>query len=161
MDHSNNFEFVEVATVTEAIAEEVIRLWKDNQVMDDQTRIDRAKEITMLLRSGSGALGGVSTARKVRSRLFNNNYLFEFRCFIAPSYRQPALDTQLVIKTKDFLERSCQHDAEPAIGLVMVVENEALKQWTRTVWAGADFYFAGFTSQGHHIRVSYFKDALI
>jgi hypothetical protein len=161
MNYSHGFEFIEVSGLSEAMAEEVKRLWKENQVMDVQTRNERLKEIAMLVRSQTGELAGVSTARKVRSRLFNNNYLFEFRCFIAPSYRQPALDTQLVVKTKDFLERASKHDREPAIGMVMVVENEILKAWTRTVWAGADFYFAGYTSQGHHIRVSWFKDALI
>jgi hypothetical protein len=161
MDHSHGFEFIEVSSLSEEMSEDVKRLWKENQVMDVQTRNNRLKEIAMLVRSHTGELAGVSTAKKVRSRLFNNNYLFEFRCFIAPAHRQPALDTQLVVKTKDFLERSRQQDDEPAIGLVMVVENEALKQWTRTVWAGADFYFAGYTSQGHHIRVSWFKDALI
>src|SRR5688572_19422066 len=155
MASPRKLEFHEISIVTDSLAEEVKRLWLRNKVVDHQAINERVREVAMTITSDNNELAGVSTVRKVRLSLLNNNYVFELRCFIDPAFRQPALDTKLVIKTKEFLERSSQGHPERPIGLIMVVENEILKQWTRTVWAGADFYFAGFTSHGHHIRVSY------
>ncbi|HMQ01425.1 MAG TPA: hypothetical protein PKC24_16705, partial [Cyclobacteriaceae bacterium] len=81
------------------------------------------------------------------------------RCFISSAYRAPALDTKLLVETKRYFER---HNKANAVGLIMVIENEMIKQnWTKAVWPGADMVFAGNTSEGHHIRLSYFKKAKI
>jgi hypothetical protein len=158
---NHKFKFIEIKIISPEVAAEVRDLWLKSKVMNVQTINERINEISVIVRDEADKLVGVSTVKKSRIKLFDNNYFFEFRCFIDKQSRQPALDTQLVIKTKEFLQRIRNEDPIPAIGLLMVVENEILKQWTRTVWAGADFYFVGYTSKDHHIRVSYFDDVFI
>jgi hypothetical protein len=158
---SSKFDFVSVfGSENREIAEEVKNLWRENNILPETEMNERVKELAIIAKHFDGRLAGVTTVRKTQVPLLNDNYFFEFRCFIAPAFRQPALDTQLVVKTKQLLETVISVD-KPAIGLIMVVENPVLKRWTKAVWAGADFYFAGFTTKGHHLRVSYFKNAMI
>jgi hypothetical protein len=158
---SSNFEFISLfGFLTSEVAEEVKTLWRNNNILTETEMNERVKELAIIARHSDGSLAGVTTVRKTQVPLLNDNYFFEFRCFIAPAFRQPALDTQLVVRTKQLLE-TVTSDDKPAIGLIMVVENPVLKRWTKAVWAGADFYFAGFTTQGHHLRVSYFRNAMI
>src|SRR5688572_12565658 len=161
MIRSSNFEFVPVlSSANESLVEEVAAMWRKNNIIPETEIRERVNEITMVARRPDGMLAGLTTTRKTQVKLLNDNYFYELRCFIDPFFREPALDTQLVVKTKEYLQ-AVKADKNPAIGLIMVVENPVLKRWTKAVWAGADFYFAGFTTQGHHLRVSYFKNALI
>lgn len=158
---SANFEFTPVrSAANDILIEEVKALWRKSSIVPETEMHERALELTMIARHSDGALAGLTTTRRIQVKLFNNNYFYELRCFVAPAFRQPALDTQLVVKTKSYLQ-DLKSENHPAIGLIMVVENKILKRWTKAVWAGADFYFAGFTTKGHHLRVSYFENVFI
>jgi hypothetical protein len=158
---SSNFEFVPVMhSENGALAEEVKALWRKHSIISEPEMGERVAELAVIARHADGRLAGLTTVKKTQVHLLNDNYFYELRCFVDPSFRQPALDTQLVVRTKQFLE-DLKSEGKPAIGLIMVVENPVLKRWTKAVWAGADFYFAGFTTKGHHLRVSYFKSAVI
>lgn len=137
-------------------------MWREYGAMDSEARIDeRARHIVYLIRDASGRVGGVSTARPVRVQLLNNHFFYEFRCYIAPPFRRAGLDTHLVVETKAFLERA-EGSGEKFKGLIMFIENEELKRHkTRAVWPASEMVFAGYTAQGHHIRVGYFKGARI
>jgi hypothetical protein len=142
---------------------QTVALWKKYRVFPDEKIVEtRAGEIAYLAKSETGEVIGVSTVRLEKVKLLNDNYFYEFRCFVSPDSRAPALDTKLVVKTKEFFEQNPDQSDFPVIGLIMVVENELMKaQWTKAIWAGADIVFVGYSSQGHHIRVSYFKGARI
>mgnify|MGYP003577079974 CR=1 FL=1 len=140
----------------------VMGMWRTYRAIDREEMIDkRAKEIVFVIKSSQGEVAGVSTARAVRAEFLNNNFFYEFRCFIAPAFRRPGLDSLLAKKTKDFLVQ--QKDSVTKFkGVLMVVENESLKkQRTKAVWPASGMVFAGYTSKGHHIRVGYFKGARI
>lgn len=141
---------------------EVKALWKHYQAIGhDEVMARRSRELVFIVRGPDGRVGGVSTARPIQVKLLNNHYFYEFRCFIAPPFRRPGLDTLLAVKTKAFLE-SVQGSDSKFKGMLMVIENEALKnQRTKAVWADSQMVFAGYTREGHHIRVGYFKGARI
>ena len=142
--------------------ENAIRLWQNFNTFDDAGVTEqRAKEIVFVAKKGEEVIG-VATVRPLRVKLMNNNYFYEFRCFVSPDHRAPALDTQLLVKTKSFFEDHPDASDFPCIGLVIIIENETIKQnWTKAVWAGTDMIFVGYSSKGDHIRVSYFKGARI
>ena len=122
---------------------------------------ERSGQIVFIVRDVDGGIMGVSTAGPIQMPLFNNNYFYEFRCFIAPPFRAPGLDSMLAAKTKAFLATQ-EESITKYKGLVMIIQNEEMRnQRTKAVWPATGMVFAGYTAQGHHIRVGYFKGARI
>ncbi|MDQ2656352.1 MAG: hypothetical protein M3Y60_02945 [Bacteroidota bacterium] len=137
-------------------------MWRKYGVITGEEMIaKRASEIVFVIRGKNGEVGGVSTVRPVRAKFLNYHFFYEFRCFIAPHFRAPGLDSLLAKKTGEFLEK--QNDSVSKFkGMLMIVENQALRvQRTKAVWPASGMVFIGYTSQGHHIRVGYFKGARI
>ena len=144
------------------VREAVKALWRTYRALEGEALLEeRSRQIVFAVRDEPRGIGGVSTARPVQIPLLNNNYFYEFRCFIAPPFRTPGLDSLLAVKTKSFLEG--QKDSGTKFkGLVMVIENEEMKkQRTKAIWPASGMVFAGYTPQGHHIRVGYFRGARI
>lgn len=142
--------------------EKVKALWRKYRAIDIESEIEkRSDEIVYIIKDQEGEVAGVSTVRPVQAKFLNNHFFYEFRCFIAPPFRAPGLDSFLAVKTKSFLEQ--QNDSgEKFKGLLMIIENEELKkQRTKAVWPASEMVFAGYTAKGHHIRVGYFKGARI
>ena len=140
----------------------VKEMWKKYGAIETDDRMEsRARQIVFIVKDPKGEIAGVSTVRPIRARFLNNHYFYEFRCFIAPPFRTPGLDSVLAMKTKLYLEQ--QEDSIYRFkGLLMIVENAQLKkQRTKAVWPASGMVFAGYTPKGHHIRVGYFKGARI
>jgi hypothetical protein len=140
----------------------VQQLWRRHGVLKRDDVIEsRSRQIVFVVANRDGEVGGVSTARPIQGPFLNNNFFYEFRCFVVPSFRSPGLDSLLALKTKDFLE-TLPESGSKYKGIVMLIENEVLKkQRTKAVWPATGMVFAGYTSQGHHIRIGYFKGARI
>jgi hypothetical protein len=140
--------------------QQAITLWKRfNTFLTDEVTVQRAAEIVFVAKKNDEVVG-VTTVRPLKVKLLNDNYFYEFRIFISPDHRTPGLDALLAVKTKEFFETNAAESDFPCIGLVIIVENEKMKQnWNRAVWPDIDMVFAGYTPQGNHIRVSYFKGA--
>ena len=141
---------------------QVKALWRKYRALEAEELLEeRSRQIVFIVRTPEGETGGVSTVRPVQVRLLNNHYFYEFRCFIAPPFRAPGLDSLLALKTKSFLE-GLPNPGTKFKGLLMVIENEDLKrQRTKAVWPATGMVFAGYNPEGHHIRVGYFKGARI
>jgi hypothetical protein len=140
----------------------VKEMWRKYSALDGEELIEkRSKEIVYIIKNDAGEVGGVSTVRTVQAKFLNDNYFYEFRCFIAPPFRAPALDTLVTVKTKSFLQEQ-EGSGTRIKGLLMIIENELIKkQRTKAVWPSSEMVFAGYTAQGHHVRVGYFKGARI
>ena len=137
-------------------------MWRQFRAIEGESQIEkRSAEIVYIIKNGEGQVAGVSTARAVQVPFLNNHFFYEFRCFIAPHFRIPGLDSLLVVKSKSFLQE--QKDSEKKFkGLLMIIENEGIKMHrTKAIWSSSDMVFAGYNSKGHHIRVGYFKGARI
>lgn len=147
-------------TNDQMLKEEVILFWKKSDVLDDFTRQQRADEVVYIVRDGESNIIGVSTVAKMIHEPLDN-YIYLFRCFIAAIDRAPGLDTQLIIKTKDFLESIYNTETPMAVGLLVVVQSEQLKKWNKAVWSGSDMMYIGNTTDGDPVRIYYFKGAKI
>jgi hypothetical protein len=140
----------------------ITQLWKKEGVLNDENIIDaRLGQVVYLVRDAeSGALAGVSTAEKIKVQALNNNYFYEFRCFIGVGFRAAGLDIKLCKSTIDYLETIVKEDVTKPIGVFTILENETLKSIPRmrsAYWPVTDMYFVGFTSSGNSIHVHYFK----
>jgi hypothetical protein len=156
-----SFQFVE-GPVSQEIGEKVIKLWTEFAKISAVEAERRLKELVLVLTYRSGEIIGVSTAVKTHFPQINN-YVYAYRCFIHPQFRAPALDTQMIVRTKDHLQRLNVLDPEnKCVGIMVVVQNEVLKsQWKQAVWQGAEMIYVGNTQKGHHIRIGYCKGARI
>jgi len=156
-----SFQVVE-GPVSEEIAAKVITLWTESAKISAREAERRLHELVLLLTYKSGEIIGVSTAVKTHFPQIHN-YVYAYRCFIHPEFRAPALDTQMIVRTKNHLQELCAVDIEnKCVGIMVVVQNEILKnQWKQAVWQGADMIYVGNTPKGHHIRIGYFKGARI
>ncbi len=148
------------------VSGEINTLWLNEGALDDERRREeRVKQAVYIIRhSESGKLVGVSTAKKNKFKDLNNNYFYEFRCYISEGHRAAGLDVKLSKITIDFLESISQQDADKPIGVIAILENELLKKeafWRRAFWPENRMYFIGYNSAGNPIRVRYFKGARI
>ncbi|MEX2234374.1 MAG: hypothetical protein WD824_19570 [Cyclobacteriaceae bacterium] len=141
--------------------EQVKALWQKYQAIEGDQMIEkRVKQIVFIIKN-EDEVCGVSTARPVQAKFLNGHFFYEFRCFIAPPFRAPGLDTLLAVKTKSFLS-GLDESGTKFKGMLMIVENQELKnQRTKAIWPESEMVFAGYTPKGHHIRIGYFKGARI
>lgn len=156
-----SFQFVE-GPVSHEIGANVIALWTESARLSVAEAERRLQELVLVLTYKTGAVIGVSTAAKTHFPQIHN-YVYAYRCFIHPEFRAPALDTQMIVRTKNHLQGLSMNDNEnKCVGIMVVVQNEILKsQWKQAVWQGADMIYVGNTPKGHHIRIGYFKGARI
>lgn len=148
--------------ISSEIGSEVIKLWTESAGLSAGIAAQRLKELALILKDKSGKIIGVSTAVKTYFPQIHN-YVYAYRYFIHPEFRAPALDTQMIVRTKNHLQEVSKGEtANKCVGIMVIVQNEIIKsQWTQAVWLDADMIYVGNTAEGHHIRVGYFKGARI
>jgi len=142
----------------ESIYNEVISFWQDNNVLTEEIRLQRCKEVVFAIRNKTNDIIGLSTALKT----FHNSlrsYVYLYRCFIAEKFRAPALDTILLVKTRDFLEEHSKSEKDNVIGMMVVVQTEFLKKWNKAIWPDSELMYVGNTKAGEPMRIYYFKGA--
>lgn len=160
-----NFENVYLS-LSEPITVGLRALWSGEEAITDERTIQsRLQEVVyVIVDDDSGKVAGVSTAVKKKVRVLNENFLYEFRCYIGEKYRVAGLDVKLSRMTFDFLQQLASNDPEKPVGIFTVLENDYLKEqpvWRRAVWPEIQMYFMGFNKAGSPIRVHYFKGARI
>jgi len=125
---------------------------------------ERSKQLLVVARDSNGKIIATSTALKTQVKLLNNNWLYQYRCFVDPDFRTIGLDVHLTLKSLKLLEQAALHENEKPIGVYVVVENQNLmnnKIHNAAVWRAYKMYFVGFNSKGQQVRVYYFKGAMI
>lgn len=153
-------------TVTEGIspevASDVVKIWNEFAGLDPAEAQRRLGELVMVAKTSTGQVVGISTAIKTYVQQIQN-YVYVYRCFILPEFRAPALDTQMIVQTKNHLHKISKLDTDKkCVGIMVIVQNEILKKnWRQAVWRGADMIYMGDTPQGDHMRIGYFKGVRI
>lgn len=159
-----NFENV-FQNLPEATAAEIAALWKREGALADDVIEKRLQEVVYVIRdSDSGEVAGVSTAVKKKVSKLNDNFLYEFRCYIGKNFRVAGLDIKISRMTLDLLQTLAIEDADKPVGVFTILENEQLQDqplWRRAVWPETNMYFIGYNKAGCPIRVHYFKGAKI
>jgi hypothetical protein len=147
---------------TSDIYEAVLDIWAQHRGPVGENAEQRLRELVFVIRNESGEVVGMSTAFKAYVKQLRN-YFYACRLLLVPDYRIPGLTSKLLVSTRDFLESI--HDAEPvnpAIGLITLVENTRIKERrNEAIWPASGMVYIGNSKEGHHIRVYYFKGAVI
>lgn len=150
---------------TDELRERVISFWKKEGVVPPVVMESRSKELVLIATNAKNEIIGVSTAAKTQAKLLNNNWFYQYRCYIKPDYRVVGFDTHLTRESLKVLEAFAKSETtEAPIGVLVVVENPNLsnnKINNAAVWRSYKMYFMGFNTKGQPIRVYYFKGARI
>lgn len=142
---------------------QVRTIWKEHGGPVDSAADDRLMQLVFVARrTDNGQVVGISTAFKVYVKKLRNQF-FAIRLMLVPEARIPGLTSKLLVLTRDFLESMSQGDvADPAIGIITLVENERLKHnRNEAIWPASGMVYIGNSKEGHHIRVYYFSGARI
>ncbi|MFZ1808683.1 MAG: hypothetical protein WAU36_15740 [Cyclobacteriaceae bacterium] len=145
------------------LKKEVITMWKQhNPTFEEAKAEERATQIVLVAKNEFEQVIGVSTAFKVYIKQFRN-FMYSIRVMVLPEYRSQKLATDLLVRSRDFLESIHLEDQpDPPIGMITLVENELLKKNKReAIWPASKMVYAGNSSKGHHIRVYYFNGATL
>lgn len=146
------------------VEQAAIAYWKKHKViLKEEVLRQRASELVMLAFDGENVIA-TSTGVKTKVKLFNNNYLYQYRCFVDPNCRALGFDVHLTVKSLQALEETAQTDPDRPVGVFIMVENPKLhedKIHRAAVWRAYKMYFVGYNTKGQPIRVYYFKGAMI
>jgi len=149
----------------EEVEQAAMEYWKKHKViLKDEVLQQRATELVMVAYDDKNKVIATSTGVKTKVKLLNNNWLYQYRCFIDPNFRVIGFDYHLTQQSLNALEVAGQKDSDKPIGVLTVIENPHLynnKVNNAAVWRAYKMYFIGFNSKGQPIRVYYFKDAMI
>lgn len=147
---------------TSHVREQVLNIWMQHRGPKGVKAGERLKQLVFVVKTSRGEVVGVSTAFKAYMKQLRNHF-YVFRLLIVPGYRVPGLTSKILVITRDFLESiHAAEIAETPIGLITLVENEALKQHrNEAIWPASRMVYIGNTREGHHIRVYYFAGARI
>lgn len=159
----SDFSFHTIAgALPPEVAGEVVKIWTEFAGLSPAEAQRRLSEVVLLAKTDSGKVVGIATAVKTFVQQIQN-YTYVYRCLILPEFRAPALDTQMIVLSKNHLhQRSRGETDKRCVGIMVIVQNEVLKKnWRQAVWRGADMVYMGDTPKGDHMRIGYFKGARI
>lgn len=159
----HKLEFENVWRKNIAERKEITTIWKQfHPGLEEKNAEERLNQIVILVKNEFGQIVGISSAFKAYIKQLDN-YFYSARLILIPGYRIPGLMSKLMVMTRDFLESVHRHDdAPPCLGIVLLVENDRLKKLrNEAIWPASQFVYIGNSGKGHHIRVYYFKGALI
>lgn len=142
-----------------------MEFWRSEGVITDSQRLEeRSRQLIIVATDKEGAIIGTSTALKTKVKLLNDNWLYQYRCYISPRWRGVGFDVHLTKASLKVLEEKASLEKVKVIGVFVVVENPNLmsnKINNAAVWRAYRMYFVGFNTKGQPIRVLYFKNARI
>jgi len=139
--------------------------WENQQAIPEPAeREKRARQLIMVATDKDENILATSTGLKTRIIRLNNNWLYEYRCFVAAPYRTVGFDLQITNSSMQALEDHARHDSHKPIGAFVLVQNKDLnlkKFNNATVWRGTNMIFLGYNADGFPIRVYYFSGATV
>ena len=144
------------------VDEEIIRFWLSEKVLSEQQARQRVKQVFFLARDPGKNIIGINTVYKQ----YNNqleNYFYYYRTYVTPRARKLQIVSEMLLQTKDYLESNFVDEVDTeAIGMMLEVENEEIKKrLNQAIWPVSNFVYIGKNQRGDHLRVYYFKNALI
>ncbi len=142
------------------ITGDVKRLWAEQGIPEALTK-GRESEIC------AAAYGGDEIAAVATAEIFYfppmRSKFFVYRCLVSPSFRKRNLSWRISEYSFKILHEWCgQNRQEKILGLMMVIETDKFAVPQRKPIRhdfGMTLNFAGYTPEGHQIRIVWFDDA--
>jgi hypothetical protein len=155
------------ADTDEVDEDAVLDLWAREAGLVGAPARERLAELACVALEADDGLVGVSTAYLADNAQLRTP-MWHYRTFVSAGHRQENLARHLLHGTTIGLEERFVSGADTrAPGMVMYIENEALRQrWSHGIWIvpdddwdGAGWPFIGANERGDHARVHWFAGA--
>ncbi len=144
------------------IQESIITFWISEGILSAQQARQRVNQVFMVALDMEERIIGVNTVYKQHNQQLKN-HLYYYRTFISPKGRKSQIVVDMLLAAKDYLEaRYLDNKDTEVIGIFLEVENAKLKnRLKQAIWPGSNFIYIGENQRGNHLRVYYFKNAMI
>ncbi len=142
--------------------ERVLEYWSSLKALPPYVNpIQRVKQLVFIALDGED-IAAVTTAERKSIKMLGGIPMWSFRILIHPKYRIPGLMDKMSLMTKEFLESLFREGKSDCIGMITAVENRKLQKARKeAVYPVTKLAFAGYTSEGHQIRLVYFDGATV
>jgi hypothetical protein len=136
-----------------------IEFWKRHGLMppgvDPQTR---AKELCAVAYDGDELVGVATVAIGVLPAV--KHKFAAYRCAVAPDHRGEEIAVHLTRYCKKLLEQwASDHPEEGVMGMTTVLEGYKAARTREPVWPATGLTLMGYTSEGHQVRIVWFRHA--
>jgi hypothetical protein len=142
------------------IERQAIQFWDTLKILPPGIEPEaRAKELVAVARLG-GELAGVATAA-IEDLPFVRSRFAMFRAAVAPQHRRSHIAYEILIYSRQVLERwSREHPDQNVKGMGVVLEAQLLRA-NEPIWPENGLTLVGFTPLGQQIRLAWFDHARI
>jgi hypothetical protein len=147
------------AEQTAVDAQMVIDVWvREGAVGADEAR-RRASEVLLVAVEADGELVGITTAY-LRDHPQLRTPMWHFRAYVVTSHRRSLIGVRLAKRVQEHLSQRFAAGDTRAPGVLMEVENEAMKQFfPHADWSLSGYVFVGENERGDPVYVHYFPGA--
>ena len=144
------------------VREEIIRFWLSEKVLPEEQARQRVNQVFLIARDTVDNIVGINTVYKQYNKQLEN-FFYYYRTYVTPRARKFQMTAEMMLEVKDYLEdRYIDKIDTEVIGMFLQVENETIKKKLNlAVWPGINFVYIGKNQRGDHLRVYYFKNALL
>lgn len=153
--------------LTPTLQQEIIQFWVGEQVLPEDVAQERVHQVMQVLRhkESHAMIGLVSGQLKYIDAM--KMHFYNCRGFVKEAYRSQGLfiktfrDTYYLLNTDYVSGKNTK-----ASGVFVNIENPLLKNHNQAIWWGGDngevpYFFMGYSAQGNHIRIAYFKGVTV
>ena len=145
--------------MTDLRAQAILDFWSAHDALPEDEARRRLDEVVCVALDAGGEVVGVNSAYPQDVLMIGGRRFLVYRRFLLPSAL--AATPEMFNAAFAALEQEYEHQPDDAIGLCVVVTDAAeIERRPEPVWPDTELFFAGYTAEGHQVRVRYFEDAI-
>jgi len=153
--------------LTPTLQHEIIQFWVGEEVLPEAVAKERVLQVMQVLRhSESQAIIGLVSGQLKYIEAMKMHF-YNCRGFVKAAYRSQGLFIKTFRDTYYLLNQDYVSGKNTkASGIFVNIENPLLKNHNQAIWWGGDngeipYFFMGYSAQGNHIRIAYFKGVTV
>ena len=147
--------------VDDELADRLVAFWTENGALDEPGARARLGSVVCVLTDGSGEIAGVNSAIEDEVAPIGGRRFWVYRSFLLPG-AGPAVAEGMIDAARAALEEGFDPTAGGPVGLYVAVADRAMmRARPEAIWPISEMLYAGYTSEGHQVRIRYFEGAVI
>jgi hypothetical protein len=141
-------------------ADQVLRYWADQGVLDGETARHRLDEVVCLLLDDAGEIAGVNSVHEEPLGLIGGRPFWVYRAYLPSSGPDSAV--AMFNAAFEALDAEYRADRSRPVGIcVVVTDPEEMRRQPEAIWPETELIYAGALPEGSQVRIRYFDDATI
>jgi hypothetical protein len=147
--------------IDDELAERLVAFWTGHGALDETGARARLGSVVCVLTDAAGEISGVNSAIEDEVGLIGGRRFWVYRSFLLPGVG-PEVAEAMIDAARAALEDGFDPAAGGPVGLYAAISDRALmRARPEAIWPGSQMLYAGYTSEGHQVRIRYFEGAVI